>query len=420
MTHPTKAPLDADVIVVGGGFAGVVAAREVAAGGHDVLLLEARDRLGGRVWTREYSDADFDIEIGGTWVLPGHEAILAEMQRYGVQATQTRMPEHFVTRIGDDDVRRSATPGDSALSELAAAMRTSLSAAEADADSLAVVAETVGLEARVWLDAWTSYLMGAPLDQTSGAWRLLLDRAALQDIDAYSWKVERGAQMLFASIARDGAFGIAVNTPVASVRRTQEGVQITDARGDTFSCALAIIAVPVNTWGDIAFDPPLAGSRARLADERQPGRSVKVWMIVDGVTDFVRTVDPFGGFAYLRTERLLPDGRALMVGFSHADAMPEVNEAVVADALRRVIPEATLVSIDAYDWNSDPYARGTWMAHKPGQWVDALACEGRDGPLIFAGADIDHAAPGTIDGAVRSGLKAGRLAREALEAESPR
>lgn len=407
---------EADVIVVGGGFAGVMAAREIAAGGHDVLLLEARDRLGGRVWTRRYPDAGVDVEVGGTWLLPGHDALLAEMQRYGVGTVSTPRPQRFVTRIADDDVRRSAIPGDSALGELAGAMRTSMSVQEADSGSLAVVAENVSLEARTWLEAWNSYLMGAPLDQTSGAWRLLLDRATLEDIDAYSWKIDGGTQRLVESVARDGAFQIALNTPVASVRRTPEGVEITDRRGDTYTSAQAIVAVPVNTWGDIAFDPPLTGSRARLADERQPGRSVKVWMVVEGVTDHVRTVDPFGGFPYLRTERLLPDGRALLVGFSRADAMPDVNETIVADALRRVIPEATLVSIDAYDWNSDPYAQGTWMAHKPGQWVDALACAGRDGPLIFAGADIDDAAPGTIDGAVRSGLKAGRDARGAVEA----
>lgn len=416
MAIRTRTPRVTDVVVIGGGVSGVIAAREVALAGHEVLLLEARDRLGGRVWTRKFTGTDIDVEVGGTWLLPGHDALLNEMQRYGVRTAPTPMPQRFVTRIADDDVRQSATPGESALEELAQAMRTSMGIDEADSGSLAVVAENVSIEARAWLEAWNSYLMGAPLDQTSGAWRLFLDRASLEAIDAYSWKVGGGMQKLVESVARDGAIEILLSTPVTTVRRTPEGVELVDARGNSYVCAQAIITAPVNTWGDIAFDPPLAGSRARLADARQSGRSVKVWMIVEGVTDYVRTVDPFGGFHYLRTERLLPDGRALVVGFSRADVMPDVDETMVAEALGRVLPEATLISIDAYDWNSDPYARGTWMAHKPGQWVDALACEGRDGPLIFAGADVDDRAPGTIDGAVRSGLKAARLARAAVEA----
>lgn len=55
-----------DVIVVGGGFAGVTAARECAARGRDTLLLEARDRLGGRTWSAQWHDAP--IEYGGAWV----------------------------------------------------------------------------------------------------------------------------------------------------------------------------------------------------------------------------------------------------------------------------------------------------------------------------------------------------------------
>jgi monoamine oxidase len=55
-----------DVIVVGGGFAGVTAARECALRGRDVLLLEARDRLGGRTWSKSW--AGTRIELGGAWV----------------------------------------------------------------------------------------------------------------------------------------------------------------------------------------------------------------------------------------------------------------------------------------------------------------------------------------------------------------
>lgn len=414
MPHQPRPACSADVIVIGGGFAGVVAAREAALGGLEVLLVEARNRLGGRVWTREFAEAGMEVEVGGTWLLPSHDALLTELRRYSVATTQTPLPEHFVTRLADDDIRPTATISESGLRELAAAMQTSMGAEEADAHSLAVVAEGLSVEARAWLEAWNSYLMGAPLDQTSGAWRLLLDRASLEAIDAYSSKIEGGTQALVEAVAKEGAFTVSLGTRVTSVHQNAEGVEVVVEGGDSYFCAQAIIALPVNTWGDIAFEPPLSESHARLADERHSGRSVKVWMIVRGVTTHVRTMDPYGGFDYLRTERLLDDGRALLVGFAHADRMPQVNDAVVGEALRRVIPEATLVSIDFYDWNKDPFAQGTWMTHKPGQWMDVLACGGVKDRLIFAGGDIDARTPGTMDGAVRSGRSAGRLARDAV------
>jgi pseudooxynicotine oxidase len=70
------------VVIVGGGFAGVTAARELTMRGHSAVLVEARDRLGGR--TR----ADYDghaMELGGTWVHPLQPQVWAEISRYGVE-----------------------------------------------------------------------------------------------------------------------------------------------------------------------------------------------------------------------------------------------------------------------------------------------------------------------------------------------
>jgi monoamine oxidase len=74
-----------DVVVVGGGFAGATAARDLSRKGYSVVLLEGRDRLGGRTWYRPFQDTDFSIELGGGWISSRtmHTA-LAEIQRYGL------------------------------------------------------------------------------------------------------------------------------------------------------------------------------------------------------------------------------------------------------------------------------------------------------------------------------------------------
>src|SRR4029453_5638327 len=71
-----------DVIVIGGGFAGVTAAREATLGGASTLLLEARDRLGGRTWTHRWNDTD--IELGGGWVHWHQPHVWAEITRAGL------------------------------------------------------------------------------------------------------------------------------------------------------------------------------------------------------------------------------------------------------------------------------------------------------------------------------------------------
>ena len=75
-----------DVAIVGGGFAGVTAARDLAAAGRSVVILEARDRLGGRTWYRPFAGTEHGVELGGTWFSLSRQPPLAEeVDRYGVR-----------------------------------------------------------------------------------------------------------------------------------------------------------------------------------------------------------------------------------------------------------------------------------------------------------------------------------------------
>ena len=77
-----------DVIVIGGGFAGLTAARELRHAGLDVLLLEARERIGGRTMTTEMSG--HTVELGGTCVHWYQPHVWAELTRYGIGVTPSR------------------------------------------------------------------------------------------------------------------------------------------------------------------------------------------------------------------------------------------------------------------------------------------------------------------------------------------
>ena len=74
-----------DVAVLGAGLAGLCAARELSGAGLDVVILDARDRVGGRTWTAPFHAADCSVDLGAEWVAPEHHrALMAELERYEI------------------------------------------------------------------------------------------------------------------------------------------------------------------------------------------------------------------------------------------------------------------------------------------------------------------------------------------------
>ncbi|MEA2389709.1 MAG: monoamine oxidase, partial [Thermoleophilaceae bacterium] len=80
--------MDADVVVVGAGLAGLVAAREVQRRGATALVFEARDRVGGRTLNEPIGDGKI-VEVGGQWIGPGQERIAALARELGVDTFRT-------------------------------------------------------------------------------------------------------------------------------------------------------------------------------------------------------------------------------------------------------------------------------------------------------------------------------------------
>jgi pseudooxynicotine oxidase len=82
--------METDVAIVGGGFAGVTAARELTMRGRSAVLVEARDRLGGRTYTADHDG--HAMELGGTWVHPLQPNVWAEINRYGIEVEEFPVP----------------------------------------------------------------------------------------------------------------------------------------------------------------------------------------------------------------------------------------------------------------------------------------------------------------------------------------
>src|SRR5687768_971264 len=100
---------DADVVVVGAGFAGLVAARDLAQRGYDVLALEARDRIGGRAFFAPFPEAGCSVELGGAWFDADHQTPMREEAvRYSVAIAEAT--PYQTTRWFTGGQRRSGLP----------------------------------------------------------------------------------------------------------------------------------------------------------------------------------------------------------------------------------------------------------------------------------------------------------------------
>src|SRR4029077_1555034 len=96
--------IDADVCVVGAGYAGLTAARRLTQQGRSVVVLEARDRVGGRIWTAPLSDGH-PIDRGGAWLGAKHDAIFGLAEETGVSTYKTYVPGSHLL-VGDGRIRR--------------------------------------------------------------------------------------------------------------------------------------------------------------------------------------------------------------------------------------------------------------------------------------------------------------------------
>jgi (S)-6-hydroxynicotine oxidase len=408
-----------EVIVVGGGLAGLTAARDLATAGRRVLVLEGRDRLGGRAWVRRFAGTSVELDFGGTWVLPGeHRSIMAELDRYGIPTLATPPPDQFVNVLGGERLAVSEIPA-SELAELDAVMRSGLAATPGATLAEILAAPGITARARAYATAYTRFLAGAETTEVGSGAAYHEDSYGFSEPDHYSDKIAGGTRALVEALAADAAVDLRLGAVVTAVEQHGSVVTVTLEDGTHARAAAVVVALPVNVWSTVAFTPALSEAKQSLAAAGHAGHAVKVWALVEGVSEVVRGLADAGPIAYLRTERVLRDGRAILVGFGPDPEFDPTDRAAVEAAVRRFLPEAAVCACDGHDWNGDRFSRGTWFAARPGQ--AALLEQGvgaPEGRLAFAGGDLAPSTRGTLDGAVATGSAAARSAAELLARRS--
>ena len=429
-----------DAVVVGGGFAGVAAARELASQGLRTVLLEARDRLGGKTWTSQF--AGRPVEMGGMSIHWFQPHVWAEVTRYGLGIVQAE-PLDTCVSASDLHVERYANaeagkrdkilyekliqgyqeafdrPYEPLLREDAVTTLDRLSLRDR-LDQLELSQDDEN-----WLSGHLSDMAGGSLEKASLSsvvrWFALTGWNYEMWAEAqFRYRFADGTASLIDAMANDQDVEIRLSCPVSEVIQDDEGdpdVRVVTRDGDVVSAKMVVIAVPVNLWSSIRFSPSL--SEVRLAaskDSLAAPNAIKLWLKVRGNNERVSAHWPAGSpITRLRSEVRLPDGQ-IVVGFSPDPNFDPSNRDLVEKFLQDALPGAELVDLLAHDWGRDEYSRGGQPFLRPKQLSTSLSeLQQPSGRLVFATSDIANGWSGYMDGAIESGITAARSAKRLID-----
>ncbi|MFL5882767.1 MAG: flavin monoamine oxidase family protein, partial [Actinomycetota bacterium] len=296
-----------DVVVVGAGLAGLTAARRLVDAGAEVVVLEARDRVGGRTLTLPAADGT-PIDHGGQWIGPTQDRIAALAERLGVTTypsyerglnTEFRdgRAHRFDGQLPDGGDPVSAVAMGQAIRELdAMAARVPLEAPWIAEDALAWDSQTVETwlqtrvtagRARIWLRAAIRGTMAAEARDLSLLHTLFVIRSAggLARLiatagGAQERRFHQGAQAISIRLAESLGDRVVLGAPAQVVRHGDGGVEV-EANGRSVAAGRAIVAVPPAIAGRIVYRPAMPGWRNQLTQRVPMGSVIKVHAIYE-------------------------------------------------------------------------------------------------------------------------------------------
>lgn len=430
-----------DVIVVGAGFAGVSAARELAREGMSVLVLEARNRIGGRTFVAPF--AGDRVELGGSWFHWEQPHLWSEVTRYGMaieeapgatapQASwivagrlQTGPTEKLMGGVApllerfcgvDGRAGKAAVPMSfNALAVEEWARKLDRFSTEDRLRQLALPARQHDLLSPiVCMNSHSGPRDGGLLSQVH--WWALAEYDFGRMLDRFGrYKLVQGTDGLITAMLNDAKADLALAAPVRTVEQAGGKVAVSTQGGRQFQAGAVVMAVPMNTLADVGFTPQIARLKLELSRQGHCGAGTKFHVHIRQKIGKWFGMAPYPNpIAFSWTEEEHDDGARLVAYGPPVDLDITDNDAVEA-ALRRLLPKVDVVAVTGYQWTVDPYSKGTWAFWRPGQLTRGLrSMQQAEGSVFFANSDIANGWRGFVDGAIESGLTAARNVRRHL------
>jgi monoamine oxidase len=425
------------VVVVGAGFAGLAAAHELRSVGDDVAVLDARNRVGGRVLTFSDFVPGKTVEGGGELIGSNHPTWVAYADKFGLGFLDVSEVEDVEFPIVIGGRRLSSEESEKLWEEMDEALTgMNADAAAVDADTPWTSPNAAALDARnvaSFIDglADVSPLCRAALhalvasdNGVPTAWQSYLGQLAQikgggvekywTESEVYRCKGgnQQLALKLAATLPKDA---LHLGTAAAAIRLREKGVLVTTTDGRAFEAEDVVLAIPPSTWRRVAFEPTLPGglspqmgvnikalysvkSRFWLESKLGPdwlsdGPMSQTWEGTDGQ-------DAEGGFA--------------LHAFSGGLAAEEARGGRVEDRLERATAELSKVYKDLaketrgarfMDWPGETWTAAGYSFPAPGEvtTIGPKLRAGVGGRLHFAGEHASHAFVGYMEGALHSG-----------------
>lgn len=446
--------LEAATCVVGAGFAGLAAAQILAAAGQDVVVLEARDRVGGRTWNREMDDGTV-VSVGGTWLGQGNDRLFALCREHGLTTYEQFDEGDLLVRVDGRNRRYSGVipkVGPLAIASMGVALLrldritkrvdperpwATPDAARLDARTLADVIDSRAVPsrtARAMLRAGfellfcvdpeeVSLLGGQVLAAGGGSFQYYMDAAKTE-----THLVDGGIPVLAERLAAGLGERLHLATPVRRIRHHADHVVVESDRL-AVRADHVVVATPPVLASRIDMDPPLPPGHTTLLRSFAPGTIIRAidaydapfWRS-DGLTG--ETFDPASPVS-VSIDQSGPGGTPGIIS-SYAVGAAAVRLGSLEPAERRRVwlaelatrfgpqaskPRAHLET----NWSDEPWSLGGMIGHLPPGVLSTSGSALRQpvGRIHWAGTEQATAMHGLIEGAVRSGERA---ASEVLDA----
>ena len=438
-----------DCAIVGGGLAGLTAALDLVKRGVDVVVLEARERVGGRVENGVLDDGQY-VELGGQWIGAGHDAVQELIERYGLHTVGLPNKGNLVMRLRGQTLEVPSAGDGPALSPFEVsdlgqgllrlrrlAQRLRDDAAWSAANDawlrqdlrrwIQTNLRTVGAQAR-FIEVYSAAF--GPMSRNATLLEGLHQVNSGPDLESMlasngglnQRRVEGGMFEVCLAMAEDLGDRLRLGAVVDSIEHGERSATVVLADGERIEARHVISTLPPRLATRMTYEPALPQWRTETAAKVAAGNVIKAFLVYE--KPFWRDLGLSGqssadeGSVRVTFDTTTgEDQRGLLMGFfegADADSLSKrsvtLRQRAFVESVVKTFGDVAAKPIDYIerDWSAEPFTAGCHGAHfAPGVWTaNGPVLAEPEGVLYWAGAEYSSRFNGYMEGAVRSGLEA--------------